>query len=102
LGSNLDSSTFASIIPAAYNLFIRKIMPSIVMKEMIKHPNQKKDVSGKVQALLGIMGIAGLILIIFGVFALFEVSTLVGSISLSLGVLDYIVFVLIEKKLKIL
>ena len=69
---------------------------------MNKHPSQKKVVSGKVQVLLGIMGIAGLILIVFGVFALFEVSKLLGSISLGLGALDYILFVLIEKKLKLL
>ena len=69
---------------------------------MTKKPSQKKVVSRKGLILLGIMGILGLILLAFGVFAIFEKSTLLGLISLVLGVFTYFVFILIERKLKLL
>ena len=69
---------------------------------MIKKAGQKKAVSDKVLLLLGIMGITGLILLAFGVYSLFEISKLLGITLLLLGVLVYIAFVLIEKKLKLL
>lgn len=52
--------------------------------------------------LLGVLGIIGLILIAFGVFSIFEISLFLGLISLVLGFFIYLVFVLIERKLKIL
>ena len=69
---------------------------------MTKQRSQKEAVSGKVLTFLGIMGIAGLILLALGVFAIFEISKPIGIILLVIGVLDYVIFVLIEKKLKIL
>jgi len=48
------------------------------------------------------MGIAGLILLVFGVYLIFEISKLVGLTLVILGVLVYVAFVLIEKKLKLL
>lgn len=71
-------------------------------KKMSKQASRKKVVSGKVMTLLGIMGITGLILLALGVFAIFEISKPIGIILLVIGVLDYVIFVLIEKKLKIL
>ena len=69
---------------------------------MTKQKSQEKVVGRKGLILLGIMGIIGLILLAFGVFAIFERSTLLGVISLVLGVIVYFVFILIERKLKLL
>ncbi|MGD0202532.1 MAG: hypothetical protein ABSC20_01330 [Candidatus Bathyarchaeia archaeon] len=69
---------------------------------MTKQASQKKAVSEKVLTLLGIMGIAGLILLAFGVYSIFEISKPLGLTLVVLGVLVYVIFVLIEKKLKLL
>ena len=69
---------------------------------MTKQTGQKKVVSRKGLILLGIMGIVGLILFAFGVFLIFEKSTLLGVISLVLGIFIYFIFILIERKLKLL
>jgi len=58
---------------------------------MTKQKSQKKVVSRK-----------GLILLAFGVFSIFEISILLGLISLVLGVFIYFIFILIERKLKLL
>jgi len=55
-----------------------------------------------VLTLLGIMGIAGLVLLAFGVYSIFEISKPLGLTLVILGILDYVTFVLIEKKLKLL
>lgn len=52
--------------------------------------------------LLGIMGILGLVFLAVGFYAIFEVSKVLGLTLVILGVLDYVAFVLIEKKLKLL
>jgi uncharacterized membrane protein HdeD (DUF308 family) len=62
----------------------------------------QKKVSRKWLILLGIIGIIGLILLAFGVFSIFEISTLLGVISLVLGFVVYFIFILIERKLKLL
>jgi len=75
------------------------------MKEeakMNKKTSQEKVVSRNWLILLGVMGILGLILIAFGVFAIFEISTLLGLILIALGILTYVAFVLIERKLELL
>jgi hypothetical protein len=64
--------------------------------------SQKKVVSRKGLILLGIVGIIGLILLVFGVFSIFKISTLLGLISLVLGLFIYFIFILIERKLKLL
>ena len=69
---------------------------------MTKQASQKKAVSEKVLTLLGIMGITGLILLAFGVYSIFEISKPLGLTLVILGVLVYVAFVLIEKKLKLL
>lgn len=69
---------------------------------MTKQTSQEQVVSKKGLILLGVMGIMGLILIVFGVFALFEISALLGMLSLILGLFTYIVFILVERKLKLL
>jgi len=69
---------------------------------MTKQKSQEKVVSRKGLILLGIMGIIGLILLAFGVVAIFEKSILFGVISLVLGFLVYIIFILIERKLRLL
>ena len=69
---------------------------------MTKQTSQKKVVSEKVLILLGIMGIAGLVLLAFGVYSIFEISKPLGLTLVVLGVLVYVAFVLIEKKLKLL
>jgi len=69
---------------------------------MTKQTSQKKVVSRKGLILLGIMGIIGLVLLAFGVFSIFEISILIGVISLVLGFFVYSVFILIERKLKLL
>lgn len=48
------------------------------------------------------MGIAGLILLAVGAYSLFEVSKPLGLTLIILGILVYIAFVIIEKKLKLL
>lgn len=72
------------------------------VKEMTKQTSQEKFVSRRWLTLLGIMGIVGLILLAFGVFSIFEISTLLGVILLVVGVFVYLVFILIERKLKLL
>ena len=69
---------------------------------MSKRTSQEQVVSRNVLILLGLMGIIGIIFIVFGVFAIFEISLLAGLISLALGIFIYIVFFLMEKKLKLL
>ena len=69
---------------------------------MTKQKSQEKVVSRKGLILLGIMGIMGLILLALGVVAIFEKSILFGVISLVLGFLVYIIFILIERKLRLL
>jgi len=68
---------------------------------MTKQQNQK-SVARKWLILLAIMGIIGLILLASGVFAIFERSTLLGVVFLVLGFFVYFVFILIERKLKLL
>jgi tetrahydromethanopterin S-methyltransferase subunit E len=70
--------------------------------KMTKQTSQKEVVSRKGLILLGIMGIVGLIFFAFGVFLVFEKSTLQGLISLVLGVFIYCIFILIERRLKLL
>jgi len=69
---------------------------------MTEQTSQKKSASRKGLILLGIMGITGLILLAFGVFSIFRISILVGLVSLVLGFFTYSVFILIERKLKLL
>ena len=69
---------------------------------MTKQKSQEKVVSRKGLILLGIMGIIGLILLASGVVAIFEKSIVFGVISLVLGFFVYIIFILIERKLKLL
>lgn len=63
---------------------------------------QKKEVSGAAITVLAVMGIVGLILLAVGVYSIFEVSLFVGVTLLVLGFLTYIIFIIIEKKLKLL
>jgi uncharacterized membrane protein HdeD (DUF308 family) len=70
--------------------------------KMPKQTSQKKVVSRKGLILLGIMGIIGLILLGIGVFSIFVVSTLLGLVLLVLGLFTYFVFILIERKLKLI
>jgi len=58
---------------------------------MTKQTSQKQVVSRK-----------GLILLAFGVYSIFEISILLGLILLVLGFFTYVIFVLIERKLKLL
>jgi uncharacterized membrane protein HdeD (DUF308 family) len=77
----------------------------MVLREELKMPkqtSQKKVVGRKWLILLGIMGIIGLILLVFGVFSIFEISTLLGLVSLVLGLLTYAMFILIERRLKLI
>ena len=69
---------------------------------MRKQKSQEKVASGKVMTLLGIIGILGLVMLAFGVYAIFEISLALGIALFVLGVLTYIAFVLIEKRLKLL
>jgi hypothetical protein len=69
---------------------------------MTKQKSQEKAVSRKRLILLGIVGILGLILLALGVVAIFERSTLLGVILLVLGFFDYFIFILVERKLKLL
>ena len=71
-------------------------------QKMSKKTSQEKVVSRNGLILLGVMGIIGIILVAFGIFAIFEISTLIGLILIALGVLTYVAFVLVERKLKIL
>lgn len=69
---------------------------------MTKQTSQKKVVGRKGLILLGIMGIIGLILLALGVFLIYERSILLGVISLVVGILIYVIFIFIERKLKLL
>jgi Zn-dependent protease with chaperone function len=70
--------------------------------KMTKQTSQKKVVSRKWLILLAIMGIIGLIFFAFGVFLIFEKSIRLGLISLVLGFVIYFIFLLIERRLKLL
>ncbi|GEM_PF-925816 len=67
-----------------------------------KTTNQKKPVSDKNVTLLGILGILGLIFIISGVIAVFAVSLFLGVTLIVVGIISYVLFVFIEKKLKLI
>jgi hypothetical protein len=69
-------------------------------KELKK--NQKDPISGKNMTLLGIMGILGLIFIVTGIYEAIAVSLPWGVALIVIGVLVYVAFVVIEKKLKLL
>jgi hypothetical protein len=69
---------------------------------MTKRTSEKKVESTKGLILLGIMGIIGLILLALGVLLIVERYILPGLISLVLGILTYVIFILIERKLKLL
>jgi predicted membrane channel-forming protein YqfA (hemolysin III family) len=51
---------------------------------------------------LAIMGILGLILIVAGIAAVFLVSAFIGISLILLGILVYVIFYLMEKRLKVL
>jgi amino acid transporter len=70
--------------------------------EMSEHPNQKKVASKNGLILLGIMGIIGLIFLALGVFEIVERALILGVILLILGFVTYFIFILIERKLKLL
>ena len=69
---------------------------------MAKKPSQEEGVGGAGITVLAVMGILGLVLFGVGIYAIFFVSLLVGVILLVLGVLTYVLFVIIQKKLKLL
>jgi hypothetical protein len=70
--------------------------------KMSKKASKEENVGGAGITALALMGILGLVLLGLGVYAIFFVSTLLGVILLVLGVLTYILFVIIEKRLKLL
>ncbi len=67
-----------------------------------KKTAKKETVSEKNATLLGIMGLVALIVVIFGIYAFFAISTLIGVILVVLGIGLYVVFVIVEKRLKML
>lgn len=69
---------------------------------MTKRTSQKEVVGTKGLVLLGIMGIIGLILLVLGVFLIYERFILLGVVSLVLGGFVYFIFLLVERKLKLL
>ncbi len=69
---------------------------------MPKKISQKKVISRTKLNILGVMGVLGLILLVLGVYSIFEVSLLVGVILLVTGFLIYVIFVIIQKRIKFL
>ena len=69
---------------------------------MPKAKNQKNPVSEKSMALLGIVGILGLIFIISGIYAIIAISLFLGATLIVIGVITYVLFVVVEKRLKLL
>jgi hypothetical protein len=69
---------------------------------MSKKQSREEPVGGAGITVLAIMGIFGLVLLGLGVYAIFFVSLLVGVILLVLGILTYVLFVIIQKRLKLL
>jgi len=69
---------------------------------LTRRTSQKEVESTRGLVLLGIMGIIGLILLALGIFLIVERYIVPGVISLVLGVVTYVIFILIERKLKLL
>jgi uncharacterized membrane protein HdeD (DUF308 family) len=69
---------------------------------MPKAKNQKNPVSEKSMALLGIVCILGLIFIISGIYAIIAISLFLGVTLIVIGVITYVLFVVVEKRLKLL
>ncbi len=63
---------------------------------------EKEPVSPKVMTILGIMGILGLILIVAGIYSIFAISTAIGVTLIVIGLLTYVGFIIVEKRLKML
>lgn len=69
---------------------------------MTQRTSQERIVSRKGLALLAVMGIIGLFFLAFGVFSIFEISIVLGLVSLVLGFVIYSIFIIVERKLKLL
>ena len=70
--------------------------------ERMSRTSREKGVRTEGLILLGILGLIGLGLVVSGLFSILEVSKLLGLILLVLGVATYIMFIFIERKLKLL
>ena len=82
-------------------------MPKPKQKQKLKpktKPNEKtqKQLDKTSMTFLAIMGILGLILIVVGIASIFLVSQLVGVGLIIAGVIVYILFYVIEKRLKLI
>ena len=69
---------------------------------MSQAKKQENSVSGKSMTFLAILGILGLIFIISGIYAVFAVSLTLGLTLIIVGIITYVLFVVIEKRLKLL
>ena len=72
------------------------------MTKKTSKTDQKEEIDKKWLTALAVMGIVGIVLFISGAYAIFEISLLLGLILLLLGILTYVGFVLIERRLKLL
>jgi hypothetical protein len=70
--------------------------------KMSKKASEEETIGRAGITVLAVMGILGLVLFGLGVYTIFFVSVFVGVILLVLGVLTYVLFVIIQKRLKLL
>ncbi|MGE5556806.1 MAG: hypothetical protein ACM3UY_11210 [Methanocella sp.] len=77
-------------------------MPKPKKKNKPKEQPPEESVDNTSMTFLAVMGILGLILIGVGVVAVFLVSLLVGAGLITLGVVVYLAFYIVEKRLKII
>jgi uncharacterized membrane protein HdeD (DUF308 family) len=74
----------------------------MVMPAKKRKVPEKEPVSPKIITILGVLGILGLILIVAGIYALFALSTVLGVSLIFIGILTYVIFVVVEKRLKLI
>lgn len=67
-----------------------------------KEEPEEEEVDKTSLNFLAILGILGLILIIAGIAAIFLVSAFIGVALILLGILVYVIFYLMEKRLKVI
>lgn len=80
-------------------------MPKPLQKQKPKPKHEEapeEEVDKSSLTFLAVLGILGLILILAGIAAMFLVSLFVGVALILLGIIMYVMFYLMEKRLKVI
>lgn len=78
------------------------IMPKQKQKTKSKKQDVEEPLDNSSLTFLAFMGIVGLILIVVGLAAVFLVSPILGVGLIALGIVVYLAFYVVEKRLKII